>query len=136
MLLGLTAALVGYLLYQRHRNYPVRSIVTPDHRKYDAAVLPDRCESQVCMTQVIYLTELDDTVKMHFESEGLLKWVEPKVRQDQNPQLVLIMALKPGLLRMAPPTRIVQLGYGRQPPAEWKYLGAEDVTNQFKALLK
>lgn len=136
ILLLLVAGFAGYLIYQRSHNYPVQTIIAPDGHRYEGMQVADRCEGQTCMHQVVYLTELEDTLQMKAEAEGLLHWLEPRITDSQPPQLVAIYAVKPGFLRIAPVRRIVQLGYGRQPPGAWKYLGSVDATAKFTALLK
>lgn len=132
----LVAGLAGYLIYQRSHNYPVQTIIAPNGHQYEGMQVPDRCQGQTCMHQVVYLTALEDTVGIKVEAEGLLHWLEPRITDSQPPQLVAIYAVKPGFLRIAPARRIVQLGYGREPPGAWKYLGAVDATAKLKALLK
>jgi hypothetical protein len=137
LLLVLLAAGGGYLWYQRGHNYPLRDITTSEGKKYEVVQLPEDCQNmQVCLKRLAYLSSAADTTLLKDEAAGLLPWVEVNVAPGSGPHAIMLIAIKPGFMRLKPPTSMIGVGFSKSRSSGWRYLGQEDMTSRMTSMLQ
>lgn len=136
-LIALVACLGGYIVYQRHHNYPFNRVATTAGTSYEVLKIPDACQgTTMCIKRVAYLTHVSDSIGMKAEAEGLLPWIDTDVAPGAGPHALLVIAIEPGFLKMSAPRRMVGIAFGKMPPDRWRYLGQEDMTAQLAPMFK
>jgi hypothetical protein len=139
LLLLVLLAAFGYLVHQhRQDRYPFTPIVTPTARAFDTYLLPDQCDgSGMCIRQVAYLTELQDTAAIKEEARLLLAWAEQRPPHRPAPTAAAVIAVRPGFLRLAPPKSAHFLTFALlRTGTDWQYVDLEDKTAELAKLFQ
>lgn len=136
ILVLLIGGLAFYVRSERKRNYPLDTVTTPSGRTFVAGQLSDQCEGETCIHRAAYLTKLRDSAALRDEARALLTWLAPRLKGSRPRQLVGIVAIEPGFMRMSAPKHAVGLTFAELVPGTWSYLGQEDMTPRMAGVLR
>lgn len=124
VLLLLVLAGVGVIAWRQSRQrYETTTITAPSGRKFEVEVGKRACpQPDFCIYPVVYLSAVQDSAQIVAEARELLPWLETANKVPVGEGVVLV-ALRPGFMRLLPPTAGRYAAYFHVGQNNWRTLG-------------